>query len=411
VAVLADICPSCGGDPDLRLLELGAGAGRRRRGGADRPPRRPTIGWKRWTPIITVVVVLWGFLALTAGDDGDEEATDPPAPTTTREPKREPTTSTTRRPRPSTTTTTTVPLTDRAPLLGEETGLVVMINTGRTRLIDLDSGVEVVLSFTANVLGAVDGRLLVSRNGQVAWWPAPFDGTGAEAVELDLDTSDAWADSAGSVVWFASNDGSGWTMVQAFDHDGTARIERRLPLSSWPVGAMGDDLVIGAPGGTFTVSPAGAIDHLSSGQPLSTSSDRVVVHRCDEELECGYDIVTRDGDVVARLSETPAVLDYGPWGQIVSVSPTGQVAQIVVQDEGGSALTIDGVDVEWEAPRSGVSAAAWSSDGRWLVVGDGEGDLAIIDGERGTVVTTVEWQEGNEPAWRLMVLEGIDLQP
>lgn len=365
--------------------------------------------------MLALIVVVWGFLILTSGSDdgdGDDRASESPEDPTTTEPKRR-TEPTRRAPRAPRSTTTTVNLVGQAPLLGEPTGYTVLLQSNGVQLLDVDSGVLRRLSGTAAIVGAVDGRLLVTNNnGEVEWWPSPYDGTDAEQIDTGDLNNGAWMDPAGSIIWVWRYDPfEDGASLRALTHDGDVVNEGPMPGDAYAVGALGDDLLVQAPGGSFLRRPDGSTSLLSTGAPAAVSDGRAVVNRCEDDLQCFTEVVERDGDVVAQYPSTGTTYYGGPYSTGAPVSPDGNLAQVVGAGNGGGELRIDGDVVPPVAETVDYNGSlAWSPDSRWLFVSTERGGLAAVDAATRTPVTLLEGRT-QDPFWSILVLEGISLQP
>lgn len=341
-------------------------------------------------------LVAWAVLAATVGggDGGEDEETATPATTTTEAPFER---TTTTRPR----TTTTQQVIAGAPLLGERAGLSLVVVSDASRILDLDTGSVRRLPRTANVLVSSGGRLLVSTGVRAAWWPAPFDGSGA--VELEVANVDqAWADADGGPLWLASSRGPD-LVVSVVDTDGALLAERVLPHTVWPFGNVDGGLVLRAPGGTFLVDVAGAVTQLSNGEPVAVGGDRVYVNRCDEELLCGFEVVDLEGRVI---EERRNVEDFaGVWNFGAIISSTGRIAQVIESPTSDGMVVAIDADPAFEVSVDGVNTMTWTPDGRWLIVSTGIGDLEIVDSSSGATYEVEGVAPlGNQPPWALYVV-------
>jgi hypothetical protein len=385
VALVEDRCPACGRDPELRLLELGAPAHRPPSG----PARPRPVNWRRWAPVAAVFVVLWSFLAFAGGDDDDDgipiEEADNEA-TSTTEAEDRPTTTRRRRP-PTTTTTHVIP---GAPLLGEPTGLSLVVVTSAGRVIDVDSGT--VTRVGVPVRGVTAAGLLVDEEFGLATWPPPYDGSGsttiippgrASSVEL------VWVVDGGRLVWTiewsvgGGLPGSG-PRASLLDLGGEVLGSFELPGQVGPGGATDHGLVVSGPGGVYLVDAAGRADRVSTGDLLDAGSGHIHVHTCDESLRCGIEVLDGRGRYVGS-----APLPVSPFGFGVS-APDGRVAQVSYTDD-GTAVGLNGVTVYEDEgfDFSGQGALAWSPDGRWLAIATSQ-DIRVVDTLGGSGVHVVD---------------------
>jgi len=359
VGALADKCGACGGDPDIRLIELG--------GITRRPAARPAaVGggttWRRWAPLIGGFVALWAVVAVTtggfSGDGGGEAGLDPSSTSTTEVDG----TGTTGRPGRAETTTTSVVL-PGAPILGQPAGFSVVLVGDRSSLLDLDSG-EVIRMPVSRVLAVAAGGLLVTSAEGLAYWPEPFDGSGAVLL-TSASPDQVWVAGEGTEVWTLDSnaDGSG-IRVRLLELSGEVLLTHQFESAVgrlWPVGAIDDGLVISAPGGTYIVGDGGGIDLISTGSALAAAGQRVHVAICDGTLHCGVEVLNSDGDVLEHRDGA------APLGGPVSPAPDGRLAYVIFDETGAQEVRVDDRTVA-DVDRAGVDAMGWSPDGRWLLV-------------------------------------------
>lgn len=383
VPILADVCPGCGSDPDLHLVEVGALALGPRRGpprgtsgddGGPRPPRRA------WWPLAIGALLIGAVVAVLAGapDEAAEGAADDPTTTSTTRFTR-----TTRPhvPRSTTTTSTTVL---GSPLLGEPTGLLLAAVQGNL-VIDLDAGAEI--RVRARIVGGHAGRLLVEDGTDLAWWPAPYDGTGAEVVAEDVDVDQVWVDSD-DAVWAVTYGPAAGGRLLGFGPGG-ARYEHDLPPFWGPIAAADDRAVLSLPGGTFTISIDGDVDRVSTGSLVAAGGDRIVVSLCDRDLDCGVQVLRADGTAVGALPS------LGSQAGLGVISSTGRFAITEWRDDGSTRVLVDGAAVATDVSGNyGGYALAWSPDGRWLFQ-QGERDVLVFD-LVGGVPHTIDFDGGSE---------------
>lgn len=390
--ILADRCPLCGGDPDVRLIELGSSSKRPVSSGTG--PGRPGLGARRWAPIAAGLLGMWALLAITAGGDGnDSDAADDPAETTTTE-RRERTTPTTRKARPFTTTIPEV-VAD-APLLGEQTGLAVVLVGDETRIVHLDTGVVERIR-QQQVFGTTERGLLVGTNDGLQIWPQPYDGS--SPVQLTPTYAEqAWVVGGGTRVWVARPDFDNGYVASLIDLDGTVLLELPVPVQAWPAGAVDRGLVLAAPGGTYLLDGQGAVHRLSTGQAMASSANRVFVMNCDAELTCSIEVLDGRGLLVDRIEQHQAIEFRFPN---YVAAPDGRFAYVVGEGAAAS-ISIDGTVVA-SAGFSEPTAMGWSPDGRWLAFASG-GDLRFIDTVNGGEPIVVELDVGRPPAWQLFLV-------
>ena len=325
--------------------------------------------------------VLWAFLAFAGGDDDEGIPVEDAESDTTTTTEAEVRTSTTRRRRPPTTTTTQV--IPGAPLLGEPTGLELVVVGGTGRVIDLDTGA--VTDVVVPVRGVTAAGLLVSDGSGLATWPPPFDGSSwrtilppAQATRVEL----LWVVGDGRLVWALERPEddrslrSGWSM-SLVDLDGAVLGSFELPSEVWPAGATDHGLVVTGPGGAYLMDATGAAERISTGDPFSVVGDRIHVVDCDDVLRCNVEVFDGRGRLIHEQSSPASLVGWGtaaPDGRVAFVEPRGEFGE-------RSALTIDGVTV-LDEPGSlgagGQGGLAWSPDGRWLAIAAQDG-IHLVD--------------------------------
>jgi hypothetical protein len=378
VGPLADRCPVCGADPDVRLIELGAKTGRRRGPGpAATPPGRGAGGLRRWWPVGAALAGAWlaFVVANGSGEPGGGAAPDvtieerEKAADERDERDSEGPTSTTR-PRQSVgnSTSTTVPaVLPGAPLAGEPTGWVVALRADqRSVLIDLDSGE--VRQLDAEPVAAVTGGLIVRHGIGIELWPAPFDGSGARSLG-GADVGDVLPAGDAGVWMFEYLGNSETQVVRLVGLDGAVRLEDELPPRVWGVGVLDGRLVVQASGGTYLLDLDGSFRRLSVGTPMWVGPDRVYVEECGDRLRCEMVEIGPDGEIL-DAGELP---DF-PFGTLAVVSPDGQVAWIDYSAAGLVRLGARELQVGGD-----VHAMGFSPDSRWLVVATGDGRVRLVD--------------------------------
>jgi hypothetical protein len=395
VGAVADRCPSCGADPDLRLLSLGAApAGRR---GRDRPAATTSVattngGFRRWWPIGAVVTVAWVGLLVANGGDGGDEGTPP----VTIEDRDAVPTTVARRERPAATATTApgAPTTlAGAPLAGVPTGLTVVLGGQTNLLVDLDTGE--VRPLDGEPIGATPAGLLVLHRNRVELWPSPFDGTGATSLLAGPPNGQVLPAGEAGIWIHGYVDASSITTVRFVDLEGVSTAERVLPSTAWPVGVLGDRLVLHAPGGTYLLDADGSSRRLAAGDPLWVGSGRVYVEVCDEQLRCAVQAVTEGGDVVL---DDPGAVQAAP-GAPAAVSSAGRAAWLDPATPSRVLLPPRSIDLDGDA----AVAMAFSPDGRWLVVATTNDRLRLVDTTSEAQPIVVDTGAPSDP-WQVLVV-------
>jgi hypothetical protein len=353
---MADRCPACGADPDVRWLSLGGPS--HPAGGGDRGERRSPAA--RWLPVLAVVALIWGVLVVVGGGPAGDDAAPPVRPpdpvTTTIAPPSAPRFPPV--PPPSS------PAVADAPLLGEATGLTAVITGREAFAVDLDQATVRALPATS-IVGAVERGLLVGVGGRVDLWPAPFDGTGAVPFTTG-DVDQAWVVAGGTQVWAVRLGFGSHRRARLLNQAGSVLLDVSLPPEAWPVGALDRGLVLTTPGATVLVDGQGVAHELSTGTPFAAAGSTVYVAVCDTPngaLECRYEVLDARGQPMDRP------VSGEQFARPVAVGAGPRLAHVLGSGP-DTAVAVDGVVV---APvgEAGVQALAWSSDGRWLLAVSG----------------------------------------
>jgi hypothetical protein len=332
-----------------------------------------------------VGAVLWAFLAFSGGSDDEgmpiEDAEGTTSSTTQDEDEGERGTTATRR-GPTTTTMQVIP---GAPLLGEPTGLALVVLGSSGRLIDLDTGG--VTRLPEQVLGVTTGGLLVRDADGLATWPPPYDGSSPTTV---LPTApgtvieQVWVVGGGTLVWVMDRPehlsaiGPAWSL-SLVDLEGGPPGRFELPAEVWPVGATDHGLVVSGPGGVYLVGSGGDAERVSTGDPIGVVGDQIHVVNCDEDLRCHIEVFDGRGRLIDEQPSPAGPVGWG-WG---TAAPDGRIAEVVLVDPLGerTEVTIDGVTVYEESgtlPGAGPGGLAWSPDGRWLAIAALDG-IHVLD--------------------------------
>ncbi|MET0903502.1 MAG: hypothetical protein ABWZ52_09705 [Acidimicrobiales bacterium] len=343
-----------------------------------------------WALAACAGIVVWLAGGVVLGDDDPsvtdggapgsseaESATD--GPTTTRR-------DTTTRPEP-TTTTDVIP---GAPLLGEPSGLQLVITYyhgfGSNRLIDLDTGE--ITHLDARVLAVTERRLIVTADGTtVALWPAPYDGSGATriaTIPAGRVVHEAWMVGDGTLVWLFQGlpergaPGFPYT-ADLVDLEGRTLAHLDIRDDLWAAGAVDRGLVVSGPGGIYVIDPQGAAERISTGDLVALAHNRVHAYTCDERLQCGIEVLDEWGQ---RLDWSPNTGVHAGEG---IAAPDGRVA---LQGQANQ-ITVDGVPVFQAAAAAPTGYPAWSPDGRWLAVPTGD-EIHFVDTHSDTAPIALE---------------------
>jgi hypothetical protein len=332
-------------------------------------------------------MALWTFLAFAGGDDDEGipiQDADGDTTTTEAEAEHEDRTTTTRRRRPPTTTTTAV--LPGAPLLGEPTGLGLVVAGGTGRVIDLDTGG--VTRVGLPVLGVSAQGLLVQDGSGIATWPAPYDGSGSTTIlpiELGTVVEQVWVVGDGRLVWavaYAESmtmTGPAWS-ASLVDVDGAALGGFDLPEGVGPFGATDHGLLVTGPGGVYLLDAGGHPERVSRGEALDVVGQQIHVLDCDEDLQCQVEVFDGRG---RRVGERPPPVGPWAWG---STSPDGRLAFVEYRGDFAEQIVVtvdEEVVYQAEVSPSGRDALAWSPDGRWLAIASQDG-IHVLDTLGGT---------------------------
>ncbi|MEQ8719369.1 MAG: zinc ribbon domain-containing protein [Acidimicrobiales bacterium] len=357
------------------------------------PPRPLVVGV---AAAVVLVVVLVAVTWLTGTDDPMPEQAEPaPAPTggvDTGDAATEPGVAqegprrTEIRPGP----------TPEPPMLGEESGLMVVIRAEEGILVvDLDTGERVVIdepditrdeptvlstmalfeselwTTTADGLRAFDLRddVVEVVQGSSA---GPLDGPAADdVVGFGVPTP-----SAGPGVVVALADGS--FLVDLVP--GGEPVPFLAPVGFEVFGAHRAGVVLTHPeiGGAWLLGAAEQPRRITTALPLAVSAGGVLVLDCDDDLICSFDVVdVESGETVRSVGAetTPTLPEVGtasllaPDGSAWLLTGQGTTEQVVDLDTG---QTIPGLVT------GVVTAAAFSPDSRWLFLAGDGADRALL---------------------------------
>lgn len=352
VSTTSAFCSRCGADLAVDIVQVGVDPARRR--SRARPPRpgarRAIVG-----AVLAGALVLAGVALLGGEDDGGAE---PPRTTTTAE-----------------VATSTLPDGPEpgGPMLGEETGLSIAVSGQSNVQFDLDTGDAVFFELRlADVFG---DRLVLAGDLGVQLFEARRlldpDGPPPFTILDERATSDARAGE--SVIWAVDPSRRRLRALQVAPPAGVLA-EVDLPVGH-PVGVLGDDLVVSAPGGAFLVGLDGVARQLSTGSPVAVGGPLVAVVSCEGDLRCEIQALDATGAVVQSLPLHPE----GTGGDLTAaaIADDGSMAWILGEPGNGS-VVIDG-RLAFPLPATAATTLAWSPGGRWLAGASDRDSLWFVD--------------------------------
>ena len=333
---------------------------------------------RRWLGVVVVAAATAAVVVVAAGDDSGEDA----RPTTT-----------TATSLATTTSTSSLP---GAPLMGAPTGwqLVLSPNGVVSQVVDLDTGDLRAVNFGAMVAVGDGGVVTASSDGRLFWRSAPFDD--ATAVPLDAGRrSRVLPLPAQRQAWVVDVGPTTESGVRLLSLDtGDVLREPSIGTLSSVVGVLGTSLVVAGGGDAFVVDVDGAVRRVAEGVPFAVLGERILVTRCDDELDCAavaVDPATGDEQAVPGFGQAPwsPVGPAHPVGGILVEVPNGGV--LVLTPSGDLRGLPEPVDV------SAIFGAAWTPDGSRLLVPAGQDEVLVIDpvaAGGASVVTTLRLGSG-----------------
>ena len=354
-------------------------------------------------------VLIAAMIAVAARSSSSDDAATLP-PTSTVPATTSPTTAAPSTTAPSTTAQATTPPDDRVvgetptstqlgngePLLGEPTGLQLVIGrvTDRPSVLDLDTGELILAPGASRSLEPVTmyGDWLVARQGDQLV-SVPASDLGADPVPLLPDAQ--WVDLVSiSVV----DDGRAW--VNTYDSDdvrlhlvdlasgneiaqGPSRPNDQS-FSGWspPTAAGGPALVSHVTGGLYEADVVGGYRRVFDGRLIAADDNRLLVETCDDALVCRMRWLARDtweqldlefpvtGSRTAGYTSFVAGTD---WLSSLSYDADGQ-SLVLTHVVTGTTYEVDDQHVD----RIVGGRLAISPDGRWMGIRYGF-QLSIID--------------------------------
>ncbi len=341
-----------------------------------RPPSTVTIGrgdgtgvrqWRRRGLVLLGIVAVVAAMTIATRGDGDERAA--PAESTTTSRSR---TTTTQR------STTTSPPSTVGQLLGEPTGVTLVVQNDRgVDVVDLDTGKtrQLLGEFAPPPIAAIPAPhagVVYTIGGEARFFPAPFDGRYTVVGEAE------WVLRAAEPgrVWLVRTTEDGTGAVRATVDgavDKTSGLE--IPPPAYPVAAVEGGLLVEAFGRIYRMTSDGA-SPVTFGSTVAVSDRWLAVQGCDDALRCGLrlvDLVTGDERVVALPGALTAGYftgSFSPDGSNLAVwaqSTSGTPRLLVIDTAAGQAEELPGASTsEWG------NSPAWSPDGDWMFwVGSG----------------------------------------
>lgn len=387
----ASFCPVCGrsaqtGPPAL-LIETDDGepdeAGREV---VLAPTRRSSQRWVAGALVVAIAAVV-GVSVTSGGDDGKvASVTTRATPRTTRAARPATTSAAAEATAPaSSTTTAKLPGLGPGPLLGEQTGLGLLVwSADGVYRVDLDAS-----KLERTALRSADGDPDRTSIGLVL--QSVEQGTrrllapgAARAATVSAESGTFLGEGPPGRLWFLDYASDEVRSEAIWYRDGTAnRIDVPLPADvqmAVPDGLGG--LVLQAPGSVFVMAaPDATPRRLAYGTLIWAGDGHALVAECSDELRCAptvYDL--RDGS----SRNTPRGFVGGAFA-FSALSPDGTHLFAVDAVGGGTELTAVGVGggITRLGPirtpcfsPSCNSAVVWSPDGRWLFWVSGDGDVS-----------------------------------
>jgi hypothetical protein len=326
------------------------------------------------------VVVLVGLLAVLDGD-GDGTAARPAATTTSSS-----STTTTRRAvvtTAPTTSTTTLP----SMLLGQLSGVRLLVHVDRGAIIvDLDTGAITLPEVSlVDAVAARSGGVVIGGPGggpSASYLAAPYDGTPVPIAPLPV--GQIVPSAHDDRVWLVSASGPPFRVVEVSVTSEVTTPEFPLPGDGYVAGAVDDGLVVAAHGSIFVVRGADDITPLGAGEVLDASGRTIAAIACDDAAQCSLTMIDartgrrRPTDVGAAFGQAT----FSPDGSLLAfLAGSGRAPPelVVVDVATGSARDLDVAVNEFDG-----LPPAFSFDGRWLFNANGS-RVEAVNLEDGTV--------------------------
>ena len=369
-------CPSCGHEAGAPLIGIGSRDAGVTVGSAPRGRRQVAFA-------AGVIVALIAVLAVV--DRGSADRADQPATTTTTST----TTTSTTRPavttpatRAATTTSSTLP-----PLvLGERTGVKLLVLTGRRSvLVDLDTGTSAddPPKLSGFVLARAGGVILQDQGPGASFLAAPYDG--ALVSVSAIPTGEVLASAAEDRVWLVGPSGPPLGVAEVAT-SGEIVQTFALPGDGYPSGAVEGGLVVSAHGSIYVVRGRDDITSLGAGEVVATSPRTIAALACDASATCSLTFID------ARTGRRRAVNRAGVYGGQGVFSPDGRWLTYVSQQPNRQATAqivdvVNGTVRDLSTESAGFSGAvpAFSPDSRWMF-SPNRGGVEAVRVEDGAVV-------------------------
>ena len=337
---------------------------------------RAGVGW----PLIVVAVlvvggVLW-VVASSGGGDGSTRAPTTTVPQTDGEGDGTTTETLALGGPVSTAPAPEVTGIVEGPLLGEETGLAVLVGNERSlRHLDLDTGRTTTYEHTGGwPLHAQDGLVIFGWSGGVRI--LPVGDLGADPLEVAVGPPEPGTTYPSALVeggiWVADLDDSSviWTLI----HPVTGEVLNTIvgPSASR---LSGPEVTSSLAGGVFALTTDGTYTRVHDGLPIAVTTDHVLVQTCVAPIRCEYTWLARDGWQPVERAVPPFPPDRSPW---VTLTADGRVLAYHTPSDGWAIFDVEaGRQLSTSTLSGNLSLLRTSPDGRYLAwLGP---DLLIID--------------------------------
>jgi hypothetical protein len=162
-------------------------------------------------------------------------------------------------------------------------------------------------------------------------------------------------------------------VVRRIDLTGKVRAEVRLPEDVYPVGFLGDRVVIGRYGRIWTVGTDGRAVPYANGALLTVQGGMVLWTSCDDDVRCTFHLGNATNPDVGRTSlETTYLASAGEGGlQNDALAPDGNTVVAFVLNDGmidGPPKIVDlATGATLELSGNGSSNVGWTRNGDWLI--------------------------------------------